>query len=125
MSDEIGVALVNYACPICGETADTGIIMNQYLTKSEANKVNDLNGKTVGYADHACEKCVKYNALYIISIDIDKSTDHEPYRTGHIVGIKKDCDLAKELEPRIIKLKDGSEFCMMDEKLGEKIGLWK
>ena len=48
--DIVGVALVHYACPICGKPMEdhNAILMNKILTKTRANAVNKLNGKCIG-----------------------------------------------------------------------------
>lgn len=84
------------------------------------------NGKTVGYSDHACKECAKYKdeALFIIGIDAEKS-EKEPWRTGDITGINKDCPLALHIKPNTRTLKDGTTYCFMDKALGIELGLWK
>ena len=105
MSKELEVSLVNYLCPVCGNIAEEGIIMN---------------------SDHACKECAKYKdkALFIIGIDAEKSKK-EPWRTGDITGINKDCPLALHIKPNTRTLKDGTMYCFMDKALGIELGLWK
>ena len=124
--NNLEVSLVKYICPICGNEAEEGIIMNSLLTEKVANEVKNLNGKAIGYADHACKECAKYkdSALFVIGIDAKKS-GKEPWRTGNITGIKKDCDLANHLKQYIRTLEDGTSFCFMDKDAGIEIGLWK
>lgn len=99
MSKELEVSLVNYLCPVCGNIAEEGIIMNSLLSEEAAKEVKSLHGKTVGYSDHACKECAKYKdeALFIIGIDAEKS-EKEPWRTGDITGINKDCPLALHIK---------------------------
>lgn len=75
MSKELEVSLVNYLCPICGEIAEEGIIMNSLLSEKAAKEVKNLHGKAVGYADHVCKECAKYkdNAIFLIGVDTRKS----------------------------------------------------
>ena len=40
--DNFAVGMVNYACPICGKTANTEIIMNSKLTKKLLKKLEKL-----------------------------------------------------------------------------------
>lgn len=126
MSKELEVSLVDYLCPVCGKTAEQGIVMNSLLTEKAAKEVKNLHGKAVGYSDHVCDECAKYkdNALFIIGIDEEKS-EKEPWRTGNITGIKKDCPLALQIKPKAITLKDGTMYCFMDKKLGIELGLWE
>lgn len=107
MSKELEASLVNYLCPVCGNIAEEGIIMNSLLSEEAAKEVKNLHGKTVGYSDHACKECAKYKdkALFIIGIDAEKSKK-EPWRTGDITGINKDCPLALHIKPNTRTLKD-------------------
>lgn len=72
--NNLEVSLVKYACPICGKTADEGVLMNTLLTPDKAKAAAELNGKTVGYADHACKECSKYKdeVVFFIGIDLKK-----------------------------------------------------
>ncbi len=119
-------ALVKYACPVCGQVADEGIIVNSILTEEAAKEVEKLNGEIVGYAGKACEKCAKYKdeAIFFIGIDVEKSPEGNPYRTGQIVGVKKDADIIEYVKDYIIKLEDGTELCYIDENIGKTFGLW-
>lgn len=124
------VALCKELCPICGKEMNGPIIMNKILTKKVADNVEALHGKVIGWADHCCEECAKYKdkAIFFIGIDDEKSEPNNPYRTGKMVGINKDSDFItknEELNKFIITLKDGAKMVYIDEKLGEKFGLWK
>lgn len=101
--DRFGVAHVNYACPICGKVNEdaTAILMNRTLTKHCADKIRELNGQCVGFSDKPCKECQSYidkGAFFIIGVDGEKSTDiHNPYRSGHLVGISKKSDFYASL----------------------------
>lgn len=58
--DNFKVSLVKYMCPICGGVAEEAIVTNTRLTKGAASKVERLNGKAIGFSDHACKKCSEY-----------------------------------------------------------------
>ena len=126
MHDKIGVSIVKYLCPICGKEADSGIIMNSLLTEENAKEVEKLHNKAIGYADHACKECSEYKdkVVFFIGINVDKSTKNEPYRTGQIVGVRKDAGIIEHCKNFIQTLKDGSQYCFIDYKVGESIGLW-
>lgn len=126
MSKELEVSLVNYLCPVCGNIAEEGIIMNSLLSKEVASEVEKLNGKAIGFSDHACKKCSEYKdtTVFFIGIDLEKSSDEEVYRTGQVVGIKDDAPLVLHCKEYIRSLKDGTRFCFIDELAGKKIGLW-
>lgn len=126
MSKELEVSLVNYLCPICGEIAEEGIIMNSLLSEKAAKEVKNLHGKAVGYADHVCKECAKYkdNAIFLIGVDTKKS-EKEPWRTGEIAAIKDSCPLALKIKPNTATLKDGTTYCFIDQNLGKELGLWK
>lgn len=123
---DLEVSIVKYLCPICGEVTEEGIIMNSLLTEENARNIKDLNGKAIGYSNHVCKECSKYSkeAIFIIGIDKTKS-DKEPYRTGDIIGIKRNSSLANHIKSYTKTLKDGSIYCFMDKKVGEDLGLWK
>lgn len=122
--DNLEVSLVKYLCPICGKIAEEGIIMNSLLTEKAAKEVEKLHGKAIGYADHACKECSEYKDKVVFFIGIDKSEKDNPYRTGHITGVKKDSQLVNQCLEFILKLKDGSQYCFIDYNVGKQIGLW-
>lgn len=115
-------AIVKYVCPICGSVVEDNIIINSRLTEEDASKVRELHNKIVGYSDHACENCSKYkdDVVYFVGVDEEKSTNKDVYRTGQIVGIKKEASLVSDTEDFIITLEDGTKFCFIDVKLGNK-----
>ncbi len=120
------VSLVKYVCPICGNVAEEQIVMNSLLTEKSAKEVKELHGKIIGVSDHACKDCAKYKdeALFIISIDEEKS-EKGPWRTGQVVGIKKDCPLALHIKHKTVTTEDGVMYCFMDEELGRDLNVWK
>ena len=82
-----GVALVKEACPLCGALQDGPIVMNTRLTEGYAKKVEDLNGKVIGYSDKPCETCADLmtKGFLLIGVDEEKSQGdmENPYRSGH------------------------------------------
>jgi hypothetical protein len=126
MEDNFGVSLVKYICPICGDVAEEGIIMNSILTEEYAKEVKELHRKAVGYADKCCKECSKYkdDVVFFIGIDASKS-DKEPYRTGQIIGIKKESPIVKEVKDFILKLGDGTQYVFIAEEVGTQMGLWR
>lgn len=123
--DNFAVGMVNYICPVCGKVIDHAIIMNQYLTKKDAEKVRKAHGQTAGYTDHVCEECAahKDDCIYVIEIDAEKSEPNNPYRTGMYWGLRKDFSLFVEHPEGVLKTKDGVQFCFMDKKFTIKLGL--
>ena len=71
---DFAASIVNKVCPICGKVVDEEIIMNKLLTEKAAEQVRELHGKTVGYSNKACDKCVEYadKAVFCIEIDAEK-----------------------------------------------------
>ena len=126
MEDKFGVSLVKYICPICGDVAEEGIIVNSILTEKYAKEVKKLHGKAVGYADKCCKECSKYkdDVVFFIGIDASKS-DKEPYRTGQIIGIRKESTIVKEVKDFILKLGDGTQYVFISKEAGAQMGLWK
>ncbi len=119
------VSLVKYVCPVCGQVDEdaSAIVMNQLLTQEAADNVKKLHNQVVGFSDKPCKQCQSYidqDAVMIIGIDSDKSEDmSNPYRTGHLVGIKRESEFIKHL-PEEYQKRDW--FCM-DYKEMKNIGL--
>lgn len=125
MTDELGVALVKYICPICGKEADSAILMNKVLSKKMAKEVEKLNGQNIGFSEKPCKECQEWidkGAFFIIGVDSDKTEDNSnPYRTGHLVGIKKESEFYKDLEDKY----KTHDFLFMDYRIMKQIGLIK
>ena len=140
------VSLVNYACPICGKTASSEVLMSGAVSddyrepeteeeresekkrfEAAAKYVESLNNQTIGYADKCCEECAKYkdDAIFFIAIDPKQSEPNNPYRTGPYVGIKKDSKITERFKDFINTLKDGTQFVFVEEEAGKQLGLWK
>ena len=125
----VEVALVKELCPVCCKEIDGPIIMNKMLTEEAAKEVKELNGKVVGFADHCCEECAKHKdeVVYFVGIDAEKSsanTLEEIYRTGRIVGIKKEADIIEAFKDYIITLKDNTKICFIDKEAGINLGIF-
>ena len=125
MSSKVGVALLKYVCPICGqinEDAST-IAINSLLTEKAAKEVEDMNHKVVGFSEKPCKECQSYidkGAFFVIGVDSEKSDDmSNPYRTGHLVGIKRESEFVKHL-PEEYQKKDA---IYMDYREMEKFGM--
>ena len=123
------VALAKEVCLICGKEIDGPITMNQLLTKKEADKVKELNGKVIGFAKEPCKECKEYldKAFLFIGYDESKSDmNNLPegfYRTGHIIGTKKDIPLVQEFvknnQPKAIE----KGYIFMDYTIMQQLGL--
>lgn len=101
MSEDFGVALAKELCPICAKEMDGPILMGSVLSKKNAQRVNELNGKVIGWSPKPCPECQKHidaGVFFVVGVDIEKSNDEdELYRTGTIIGLKYDCDFVKSL----------------------------
>ena len=121
--DNFAVSLVKRACPICGKLFDAEIVMTKVLTKKNAENVRNMHGQCVGYMKKPCEDCQKIidqGAFMVIGIDASKTDDFKnPYRTGHLVGIKKESEFYKNL-PEEYKKRDA---CFMDVNDMKQVGL--
>lgn len=126
--DVIGVALVHYACPVCGKEMDDDnvILMNQKLTKKNAKEVNELNGKCIGFSNNACDECASHKdeCVYIIEINEEQSTPTSPYRTGKLWGIVKDWPLFVDHPEFILETDNGVKYCFMTKELTHKFGFY-
>ena len=123
ISNDFGIALIKEACPICCKEMDGPIIIGKKRNKKRAKEINDMNGKVVRFADDPCPECQKLidkGCFFIIGIDPRKTTDmNNPYRTGHIVGITKECNFYKFLPEETKKYK----ALLMDVKEMVQLGL--
>lgn len=122
---KLGTAIVKYVCPICGQIDEdaSAIVMNTRLTKEEAKKVEEMHGKVVGYSDKPCKECQKIldqGAFFVIGIDPEKSDDMKnPWRTGHLVGIKK----ASEFYQHLPEEYKGKNALFMDYREMRQLGM--
>lgn len=122
------VGIVKYACPICGKEVDNNVILNSKLTKKAAQSIREMNGKFIGYSKNACEECLKYKDEVVFFVGIlpeksDKITG--VYRTGHIVGLKKDSNFIKDVPAEyILKTDNDVKFCFINVKVGKEIGIF-
>lgn len=126
--DILGIALVHYACPICGKPMEnhSAILMNEILTKKNAKKVNELNGKCIDFCNTACDKCASHkdDAVYVIEIDEEKSDPRNPYRTGKYWGIVKDWAFFIDHPEFILETDNGVRYCFMTEETTHKFGFY-
>ena len=128
--NNLEVSLVKELCPVCCKEMDGPIIMNSILTEKHAKNVKDLHNKIIGFADHCCEECSKYKdeAVFFVSINASKSSNdslENLYRTGKIIGIKKEADIIESFKDYIITIKDGTQIVFIDEETGKNLGIFK
>ena len=121
----MGVAIVNYACPICGKINESAsrIFMNTKFSKKLADEIRSANNKTIGYSEKPCPECQQWidkGAFFIIGVDAEKSDGNRNlWRTGDLVGIKKDSEFYRNL-PDMYKCKPA---LFMDYREMRAIGL--
>lgn len=125
--NKIGVALVHEICPICGKSMNEQILINTVFSKKCVKEIEESNGKAIGYSKTACENCSKYKneAVICIAIDEAKSEPNNPYRTGQVVGVRKDFQLFVDKPEFIIKTNNGVSYCFVEENVGKQIGFFK
>lgn len=123
--NNLEVALAKEACLACGSLMDGPIIMNKILTEGEAEKVKELNGQCIGYADKLCQKCEELASQGLLCIEIDgsKSEPNNPYRTGFIFVLREESDLAKYFRsmPKFIIRKGNSDFVFLTTEVVDKL----
>lgn len=129
-TNNLEVSLVKELCPVCCKEMDGPIIMNKILTEKNAKNIKDLHNKVIGFADHCCEECSKYKdkVVFFVSIDASKSSKdslENLYRTGKIIGIKKEADMIESFKDYIITIKDGTQIVFIDEETGKNLGIFK
>lgn len=123
------VALTKELCLICGKEMDGALIMNSILTEKHANEVKKLHNKVVGYSDKYCDECTANmkKAFMIIGYDEDKSDlDNLPggfYRSGHIVGVKKDIPLVREFIEESTPGAISKGYCFMPWQVMQQLNL--
>lgn len=121
------VVLAKELCPICGKEMDGPIIMNSVLTPSAAKKVKNLDGKVIGFSENACEECTKYKdeVVYLIGMDPSQSDTKSLegiYRTGDIIGVKKEASFIVGIAPKYIQeTENGVSFMFIDKDLMDTI----
>lgn len=114
MKNNLEVGLIHELCIVCGKKHNESIIMNSLLVEKEATKIKELHNKAVGFSKEPCEECKEdiEIAFMFIGFDEEKSDlDNLPeglYRTGHLVGTRKDIPLVQELvkehQPKALEL---------------------
>ena len=122
--DDLGCAIIKFACPICLKPVEdeTSIALGTRFSKANAERVNSMNNQIVGFAKKPCKECqeiIDKNALFIIGIDIEKSEKDNPYRSGHIVAIKRESEFVQHL-PEDFKKRDA---IMMDYREMIQLGM--
>ena len=127
--NNLAIGIVHEICPICGKSMNEAIVMNNKLIPKYAKQVEEINGKAIGISKDACEECTKHKdeCIYVIGIDPNKSDNSSIqglYRTGQIVGVKKEAEIVEHCKKFIQTLSDGSQYCLIDNEVGKTIGLW-
>lgn len=111
--DNFKVGLVYYICPICGAKADEAIVMNQKLTKREADKIAEMNHKCVGFSNKACDKCAsRKDEMFFITCH---ETNNDRIRIKYC-GVKHTSSFKDDVKDYICKTENGVEFVVCDEK---------
>ena len=127
MEDKLACAVVHELCPICGKSMNEQIIMNTKASVKVAKEINEAHNKAIGFSKDACEECSKHKdeVIYIIGIDGKLSEKNNLYRTGEIIGIKKESSFATDFKDFILTTDNGVKFMFMDEEAGKQLGLFK
>jgi hypothetical protein len=124
--NKLGVALAKEVCPACCKEMDGPIIMNTRLNESQAKKVEEMNGKVIGFSDKFCDECEKHSKMgvILITVDAEKTEDRtNPWRTGGYFVIKDDAIeriFPEEQAKELIKKRMG----YIEHKAAEAIGLF-
>lgn len=131
MEKRIGVALTKEVCPICGREMEGPILMNRIASKTKAKEVEALHGQVIGYSKEPCDECKKMleEAFIFIGYDEEKSDmEHLPegfYRTGNIVGVKKDSSIVQDFVRKISDIGYKRGYLFMPKVSMEELGLIK
>lgn len=110
----LGVALVKELCPVCLKEFDGPIILNEVLSKKNADKIRALNGQVVGFKEDICEECLEKlksyreergisDLIFAVGVDSDLTEDERnPYRTGKIGLIPKSAITTQKVEKHMV-----------------------
>ena len=96
MSEKLlGTALVKRLCPVCLKEQDSEILMNKVLTEKNANEIEAMHGKVIGFMEDACDECQeklpKDKGSWLVVVDLEKTEDKSnPHRTGQLFGVTKE-----------------------------------
>ncbi len=124
----MGVALTKEVCLLCYKEVDGPIVMNTVLTEKNAKQVEELQGKSIGYANEPCSECKHRMTQGFILLGIDEEkTDFNNlpggfFRTGQYVVLRKESNFVqhlKETRPEIYK----SGFTFIDQRALVKMGI--
>lgn len=123
---DLEVALAKEACLTCGNLMDGPIIMNTKLTAKEAEKVKEIHGKCIGYAEDLCNECKDMcsKGLLVVEIDAEQSKHNNPYRTGKLFVLDNNSDFVKSIDEKFIINKKGSKFIFMDKEVTKQLGFY-
>ena len=91
----LGTALVKRLCPVCLQEQDSEILMNTMLSEKNADNVEAMHGKVIGFMDDACHECQeklpKDKGSWLVVVDLSKTEDKfNPHRTGQLFGVRKE-----------------------------------
>ena len=91
----LGTALVKRLCPVCLKEQDSEILMNTVLTEKNADNIEAMHGKVIGFMDDACDECQeklpKDKGTWLVVVDLSKTEDKSnPHRTGQLFGVTKE-----------------------------------
>ena len=91
----LGTALVKRLCPVCLKEQDSEILMNTVLSEKNADNIEAMHGKVIGFMDNACDECQeklpKDKGTWLVVVDLSKTEDKSnPHRTGQLFGVSKD-----------------------------------
>jgi len=91
--ENFAVSLAKELCIVCCKEMDGPILINKRLTKKDAERVKNLNGKVIGWSEKLCDDCndMKEKGFIFIGYDSSKTDDrNNPWRTGNIWVVKKE-----------------------------------
>ena len=120
------IALTKEACLACGKLIDGPIIMNTKLTKKESNKIKEIHGKCIGYAEDLCNDCKELcsKGLLVVEIDAEQSEPNNPYRSGKLFVLDNNSDFVKSIDEKFIINKKGNKFIFMDKEVTKQLGFY-
>lgn len=110
--DKFAVSMASYLCPCCLKE-DNVILMNQKLTKKEAEKVKQAHGACLGFGDVCsdCQKLVDDGFIALVPLNQEK------YKEGFIELLTKPLWVKKHIAEDMFKQTIKTPLVHVDKEL--------
>ena len=92
---DLGLALPKVLCPICCKEMDGPILLGTIFSKKNAERINSMDRKVIGFDDKPCPDCQKLideGCFFVLAV-----AGEPKVRTGAYCGIKRESEFVKNL----------------------------